>query len=208
VGGQRWEDENVTMYGTLSTLRTLGVFVVTPEYAKNLAPGSKGLRLRRSWGRRFLLRLTACLCAGLLAVAARATAQGVTLTAQETALHARVDVELIERALANLVENSLKFTPTGGRITLQARQADGWLHLGVSDSGAGIAPADQPHLFDRFYQARHSAAPATGEGGKGLGLAIVKRIAELHGGTVGIDSREGTGTTVTLKLPASQPVLQ
>ena len=140
--------------------------------------------------------------------AARAAAQGVTLTAQETALHARVDVELIERALANLVENSLKFTPTGGRITLQARQADGWLHLGVSDSGAGIAPADQPHLFDRFYQARHSAAPATGEGGKGLGLAIVKRIAELHGGTVGIDSREGTGTTVTLKLPASQPVLQ
>lgn len=75
MGGQRWEDENVTMYGTLSTLRTLGFFVVTPEYTKNLAPGSKGLRLRRSWGRRFFLRLTACLCAGLLAVAARATAQ-------------------------------------------------------------------------------------------------------------------------------------
>ncbi len=133
--------------------------------------------------------------------AARAGAQGVTLVAQETALHARVDVELIERALANLVENSLKFTPAGGRITLQARQADGWLLLGVSDSGAGIAPADQPHLFDRFYQARHSAAPATGEGGKGLGLAIVKRIAELHGGTVGVDSREGVGTAVTLRLP-------
>ncbi|MGE0331241.1 MAG: sensor histidine kinase [Ramlibacter sp.] len=133
--------------------------------------------------------------------AARAGAQGVTLVAQETALHARVDVELIERALANLVENSLKFTPAGGRITLQAHQADGWLLLGVSDSGAGIAPADQPHLFDRFYQARHSAAPATGEGGKGLGLAIVKRIAELHGGTVGIDSREGAGTAVTLRLP-------
>ena len=133
--------------------------------------------------------------------AARATAQGVTLTAQETALHARVDVELIERALANLVENSLKFTPTGGRVTLQASQAEGRLHLGVSDNGAGIAPADQPHLFDRFYQARHSAAPATGEGGKGLGLAIVKRIAELHGGTVGIDSRAGAGTTVTLRLP-------
>jgi signal transduction histidine kinase len=133
--------------------------------------------------------------------AARAAAQGVTLAAQETALHARVDVELIERALANLVENSLKFTPTGGRITLQASQADGWLHLGVSDSGAGIAPADQPHLFDRFYQARHSAAPATGEGGKGLGLAIVKRIAELHGGTVGVESGEGAGTVVTLQLP-------
>ncbi len=140
--------------------------------------------------------------------AARATAQGVTLTAQETALHARVDVELIERALANLVENSLKFTPAGGRITLQAHQANGWLQLGVCDSGAGIAAADQPHLFDRFYQARHSAAPATGEGGKGLGLAIVKRIAELHDGTVAIDSREGAGTTVTLRLPAPGPALQ
>jgi len=133
--------------------------------------------------------------------AARATAQGVTLVAQETALHARVDVELIERALANLVENSLKFTPASGHITLQARQAEGQLHLGVSDSGAGIAPADLPHLFDRFYQARHSAAPATGEGGKGLGLAIVKRIAELHGGSVRIDSHEGAGTAVTLRLP-------
>ena len=133
--------------------------------------------------------------------AARAQAQGVTLAAQETALHARVDVELIERALANLVENSLKFTPAGGRITLHAHQADGWLHLGVSDSGAGISPADKPHLFDRFYQARHSAAPATGKGGRGLGLAIVKRIAELHGGTVGVESDEGVGTVVTLRLP-------
>lgn len=140
--------------------------------------------------------------------AARATAQGVTLTAQETALHARVDVELIERALANLVENALKFTPAGGHITLHAHEAEGWLQLGVRDSGAGIAAADQPHLFDRFYQARHNAAPATGEGGKGLGLAIVKRIAELHGGTVAIDSREGAGTTATLRLPTPGPVLQ
>ena len=54
--------------------------------------------------------------------------------------------------------------------------------MSVADNGPGIAAADLPHLFDRFYQSRQSVAPATGEGGKGLGLAIVKRIVELHGG--------------------------
>ena len=71
----------------------------------------------------------------------------------------------------------------------------------VSDTGPGIAAADLPHLFDRFYQSRQSVAPATGEGGRGLGLAIVKRIVELHGGRVEIASTPGSGTRVTLHLP-------
>jgi signal transduction histidine kinase len=75
----------------------------------------------------------------------------------------------------------------------------------VADTGPGIAPADLPHLFDRFYQSRHSVAPATGEGGKGLGLAIVKRIAELHGGMVRVASRLGQGTEVVLSVPAVAP---
>jgi signal transduction histidine kinase len=75
--------------------------------------------------------------------------------------------------------------------------------VSVADTGAGIAEAELPHLFDRFYQARQNVAPATGEGGKGLGLAIVKRIAELHGGGVAVHSRLGQGTTVTLSLPAA-----
>ncbi|MEP6972396.1 MAG: ATP-binding protein, partial [Betaproteobacteria bacterium] len=70
-------------------------------------------------------------------------------------------------------------------------------------TGPGIPEADVPHLFDRFYQARQSVAPATGAGGKGLGLAIVKRIAELHGGEVRVDSAAGLGTRVTLVLPAA-----
>jgi signal transduction histidine kinase len=74
----------------------------------------------------------------------------------------------------------------------------------VSDTGPGIAAADQPHLFDRFYQSRSTVAPATGEGGKGLGLAIVKRITELHGGSVRLASTPGRGTTVILSLPPAQ----
>ncbi len=99
------------------------------------------------------------------------------------------------------MDNALKFCPAGGRITLTARADAGQVRLTVRDTGPGIALAAQPHLFDRFYQARASTAPATGEGGKGLGLAIVKRIAELHGGSVEIDSREGHGTAVTIILP-------
>jgi signal transduction histidine kinase len=73
----------------------------------------------------------------------------------------------------------------------------------VADTGPGIPAADLPHLFDRFYQARHGTAPATGEGGKGLGLAIVKRIAELHGGTAQVASSPGAGTVARLRLPAN-----
>jgi signal transduction histidine kinase len=71
----------------------------------------------------------------------------------------------------------------------------------VADTGPGIAAADLPHLFDRFYQSRQSVAPATGEGGKGLGLAIVKRIVELHDGAVTVTSSVGEGTKVVLSVP-------
>ena len=123
-----------------------------------------------------------------------------------------VDVELFERAIANLVDNALKFCQSGATITLDAAllNGDGYgtgeVQVSVSDTGPGIAAADLPHLFDRFYQSRQSSAPATGEGGKGLGLAIVKRIVELHGGQVRVASSPGQGTRVSLLLPlASSP---
>ncbi len=114
---------------------------------------------------------------------------------------ARVDVELFERAVANLVDNALKFTPAGGRITLRADAVGEELRIAVTDNGSGIAASDLLHLFDRLYRAQDSVAPATGEGGKGLGLAIVKRIAELHGGRVQADSTPGRGTVVSIALP-------
>jgi signal transduction histidine kinase len=135
----------------------------------------------------------------------RAAAQGVMLAlepAGDAPTVAALDIELFERAVANLVDNALKFCAPGQRIMLGARRAGDAVQVSVADTGAGIAEADVPHLFDRFYQARQSVAPATGEGGKGLGLAIVKRIAELHGGSVAVSSRPGQGTTVTLSLPA------
>ena len=119
-----------------------------------------------------------------------------------------VDVELFERAIANLVDNALKFCPPGSSIALDARQLatpqGHEVQVTVSDTGPGIPGADIPHLFDRFFQSRQSVAPATGEGGKGLGLAIVKRIVELHGGRVAVQSWPGAGTRVTLTLPGAR----
>lgn len=138
--------------------------------------------------------------------ASRAEARCIDLVAEESSgpVVAEVDNELIERALANLVDNALKFCAAGDRIALGAAVRGSDRVLSVCDTGPGIALGDQPHLFDRFYQSRQSTAPAMGEGGKGLGLAIVKRIAELHGGTVTLESDAGRGTCVTLVLPGIQ----
>ena len=122
------------------------------------------------------------------------------------AVVATVDVELFERALANVLDNALKFTPAGGHVTLSLVQGQGPadpVQVVVADTGAGIAEAELPHLFDRLYQARSSVAPATSDEGKGLGLAIVKRIIELHGGTVDVASAPGQGTRVSIALPAA-----
>ncbi len=143
-----------------------------------------------------------------LRFAARAAQQGVLLNAQagpsdHSPVSARVDVELFERAIANLVDNALKFSGAGGRVTLSAATFNGRAEVSVSDTGRGIAADDLPHLFDRFYQARQHVAPATGEGGKGLGLAIVKRIAELHGGGVEVRSTPEQGTQVRFWVSAN-----
>jgi len=116
---------------------------------------------------------------------------------------AQVDVELFERAVANLLDNALKFCPPGSTVTLAAAARDGNVEVSVGDDGPGIPAADLPQLFDRFYQSRSTVAPATADGGRGLGLAIVKRIAELHGGDVAVESAVGRGTRVVLSVPAA-----
>ena len=111
---------------------------------------------------------------------------------------APVDAALIERALANLLDNALRVTPAGGRIEVRVLREDPGLRLEVSDTGPGVALEDQPRVFDRFYQAaRHRDL----RGSSGLGLAIVKRVAELHGGSAGLRSRPGEGSTFFIELP-------
>jgi signal transduction histidine kinase len=140
-----------------------------------------------------------------LRFAQRASQAGVRLAFRQTGDAppvAEVDIELFERAVANLLDNALKFTPSGKAIELLATRHPQGVRVTVADQGAGIPAADLPRLFDRLYQSRDSVAPATSDEGKGLGLAIVKRIAELHRGHVSVVSELGRGTTVTLELPA------
>jgi signal transduction histidine kinase len=100
----------------------------------------------------------------------------------------------LQIAVRNLLDNAAKFGPPGG--TVQVRLRDG--ELTVCDHGPGIAPADLPHVFDRFYRARS----ARGVPGSGLGLAIVRQVAESHGGTVQAESLADGGTLMRLSLPA------
>jgi signal transduction histidine kinase len=114
-----------------------------------------------------------------------------------------IDRGRIEAALDAVIENAVRASAPGSAIELWSRTADGTVTIAVADHGVGIAPADLPHVFDRF--ARGDAGRARGSGGTGLGLAIVKAIVEAHGGTVEATSRVGVGTTVRLRLPGYVP---
>ena len=107
------------------------------------------------------------------------------------------DALLFDRALSNLLDNALRFTPDKGKITITTRTAADRTELVVEDTGAGIPAQHLPHICDRFYRVDSSRTSQ----GAGLGLALVKSIAELHGGSVTVASEINCGTTVTLYLP-------
>ncbi len=114
-------------------------------------------------------------------------------------IEADLDRVLIQRAIANLVENALAHTPAGGTVTLAARANDGVISIDISDTGEGIPAQHLPHVFDRFYRA--DSARSSRSGHMGLGLAIVHAIVELHGGSIDVSSEVNRGTRVTLALP-------
>lgn len=116
-----------------------------------------------------------------------------------------VDGEHLERALRNLLDNALRYTPPDGRVSVSAGVLDtNWVRLSVSDTGAGIPAEDLSRIFERFYRADKSRERASGN--SGLGLAIVQEIVEGHGGQVTVESEMGKGTIFHLKLPrAMQP---
>lgn len=107
------------------------------------------------------------------------------------------DPALFDRALGNLVDNALRFTPNGGQIDIAISSANSWTEVSVTDNGDGIAAEHLPRIFDRFYRVDSSRSSR----GTGLGLALVRSIAELHGGAARVTSELGRGTSITITLP-------
>ncbi len=128
--------------------------------------------------------------------------QGVSLqlNIQGHIPHLRADKARLTQSLHNLLYNAVQHTPSGGSITVQAEHSQNELRLRVQDTGAGIAPQDLAHIFDRFYRTDRSRSRDSG--GTGLGLAIVRAIIEVHGGQVTVESAgPGQGSVFTIHLP-------
>ena len=109
------------------------------------------------------------------------------------------DDGMLKQLIRILVDNSIKYTPAGGQISLRVEERDGQAVIAVQDEGAGIPEEAMPYIFDRFYRADESRTRETG--GAGLGLSIAKSIAQRHNGSIEVTSREGIGTRMTVLLP-------
>jgi two-component system phosphate regulon sensor histidine kinase PhoR len=109
------------------------------------------------------------------------------------------DREALREILANLVDNAVRHTPPGTKVTVSAGLESDRMSIAVADTGEGIAAAELPRIFERFY--RVDKARSRESGGTGLGLSIVKHLCELMGGTVSVRSEIGEGTTFTVSLP-------
>jgi len=109
---------------------------------------------------------------------------------------------LLQRALHNLVENAIKYTPEGGSVWVRVSPRREGVLFAVQDNGIGVSPVDQPRLFEKFY--RSADRRAKRQHGTGLGLAIVKSIVERHGGQVGVESKLGEGSTFYFEIPSRQ----
>jgi two-component system heavy metal sensor histidine kinase CusS len=127
--------------------------------------------------------------------------QGVELSSEgEGQVYA--EPVLFRRALINLITNALRFTPSGGRVTVSLQHRDGASEVVVADTGCGISSQHVPNVFDRFFR---GDAPRSSQG-TGLGLSIVKSIMQVHNGSVSMQSDIGRGTVVTLRFPDSNHV--
>ncbi|RYD06236.1 hypothetical protein N752_04925 [Desulforamulus aquiferis] len=118
---------------------------------------------------------------------------------EENKFYIAADHDRLKQIYLNLLTNSVKFTPTGGTITIGARSSNDQLQIFISDTGVGIAPEFHEDIFEEFKQ-----APNTAQGGTGLGLAITKKLLLLMGGTIEVESQIGKGATFTLTLPLGE----
>jgi len=134
----------------------------------------------------------------------RAEAIGVTLAmdAPPRLPAVKASPSHVRQVVDNLLDNALKYSSSGGLVTVSCRPADGQIAVAVTDTGQGIPPEDLPHVFERFYRADKSHARTSGSGrAGGLGLSIVHSVVTAHGGQVAIESQVGKGTTVRFTLP-------
>jgi signal transduction histidine kinase len=123
--------------------------------------------------------------------------QRVQVRFSEVAPRVAMDQRVVEIALQNLLSNALKYSPPDAPVGLEVRGDGGWIEFRIQDSGIGIPDADIPHVLDSFYRGGNVGDRT----GTGLGLALVKSCTDLHGGTLEIQSREGSGTCITMRLP-------
>lgn len=114
------------------------------------------------------------------------------------------DAQWLKQALINLLDNALRYTPSGGSVTVRLHAVGREVAIAVEDTGHGIEPENIPHLFERFY--RTDWARAKDAGGTGLGLPIVKEIMETHGGSISVTSEVNKGSIFTLRLPVLAPL--
>jgi signal transduction histidine kinase len=133
--------------------------------------------------------------------ASNAERRGVklSLTLPDAPVRVRHDPQRIGQVVANLVANAVKFTPRGGSVSVDVASTPDGARIEVADTGVGIDPAEMPHIFERFY--RGSRANEARGSGSGLGLAIVHSIVDMHGGTVVVESRVGSGSRFVVTLP-------
>jgi signal transduction histidine kinase len=130
----------------------------------------------------------------------RAQSAGISLITRLAALpEVQGDGDRIAQVITNLLDNALKHTPSGSKVTLETQVSKRGVEVSVLDTGAGIPPEDVPRIFERFYQVDKSRS--SGAAGSGLGLAICKQIVDAHGGQLSVQSALGVGTRVTFALP-------
>ncbi|MBO9562514.1 MAG: HAMP domain-containing histidine kinase [Niastella sp.] len=137
----------------------------------------------------------------LMAYQLKAKESNISLSLETTGTLSPVfaDIALTERVLQNLIDNAFKFTPNGGRITIQLKQMSAGIQVQVADTGIGIAQEDQAYIFERYKQLHKDELPKKG---MGIGLAIVKKILELHQSSIQVTSTPGNGAAFWFILPA------
>ena len=123
----------------------------------------------------------------------------VKLSCPDNKVMIDADERRLKQALLNLIRNAINFTPEGGRINISARKIGDGVEISINDTGVGISPEDMARIFQPFERT-NAAQLVHGHAGAGLGLALVKNIIELHGGAIALDSVQGQGTTVTVRL--------